>query len=99
MASLKIAAMSVHRTQMSPDAWFFVLAERIGPDFGMEHYQLLRADGTVLEGLAAWSLGSGPGPRRHGLKNRSLKRRLSHGRRPHASIPPRSSARPSGIRP
>ena len=37
--------------------------------------------------------------RRHGLKNRSLKRRPSHGRRPHASIPPRSSARPSGIRP
>jgi hypothetical protein len=25
VASHKIAAMSVHRTQMSPDAWFFVL--------------------------------------------------------------------------
>jgi len=37
--------------------------------------------------------------RRHGLKNRSLKRRPSQGRRPHASIPPRTSARPSGIRP
>jgi hypothetical protein len=37
--------------------------------------------------------------RPHGLKKRSLKRRPSHGRRPNASIPPRSSARLSDIRP
>jgi len=30
---------------VSPHAWFFVLAKRIGADFGMEHYQL-PADGT-----------------------------------------------------
>jgi hypothetical protein len=35
----------------------------------------------------------------HGLKNRSLKRKPSHGRRPHAKIPPHSTARLSGIRP
>lgn len=35
----------------------------------------------------------------YGLKNKFLKRNPSHGRRPFAEIPPRSSARPSGIRP
>jgi N-acetyl-1-D-myo-inositol-2-amino-2-deoxy-alpha-D-glucopyranoside deacetylase len=50
-AAHKIAAMRAHRTQMPPDGWFFLLAEAIGAQFGMEHYQLLRADGTVPEGV------------------------------------------------
>jgi len=50
-AARKIAAMRAHRTQMPPDAWFFVLAERTGAEFGMEHYQLLRADGPVPDGV------------------------------------------------
>jgi N-acetyl-1-D-myo-inositol-2-amino-2-deoxy-alpha-D-glucopyranoside deacetylase len=47
----KIDAMRAHRTQMPPDGWFFVLAEAIGAEFGMEHYQLLRADGPVPDGV------------------------------------------------
>jgi N-acetyl-1-D-myo-inositol-2-amino-2-deoxy-alpha-D-glucopyranoside deacetylase len=50
-AARKIAAMRAHRTQMPPDAWFFVLAERAGAEFGVEHYQLLRADGPVPDGV------------------------------------------------
>lgn len=50
-AAHKVAAMRAHRTQMPPDAWFFVLAERTGAEFGMEHYQLLRADGSVPDGV------------------------------------------------
>ena len=50
-AAHKIAAMRAHRTQMPPDAWFFVLAEGAGAQFGMEHYQLLRADGPVPDGV------------------------------------------------
>lgn len=50
-AAHKVAAMRAHRTQMPPDAWFFVLAERAGPEFGVEHYQLLRADGPVPDGV------------------------------------------------
>jgi N-acetyl-1-D-myo-inositol-2-amino-2-deoxy-alpha-D-glucopyranoside deacetylase len=47
----KIAAMRAHRTQMPPDAWFFVLAEHTGAEFGVEHYQLLRADDPVPGGV------------------------------------------------
>jgi N-acetyl-1-D-myo-inositol-2-amino-2-deoxy-alpha-D-glucopyranoside deacetylase len=43
----KIAAMRSHRTQMPHDAWFFVLADRTGPDFGLEYYQLLFQDGSA----------------------------------------------------
>lgn len=50
-AAHKIAAMRAHRTQMPPDGWFFRLADAIGALFGMEHYQLLRADGTVPDGV------------------------------------------------
>ena len=50
-AAHKIDAMRAHRTQMPPDAWFFVLAEGAGAQFGMEHYQLLRADGPVPDGV------------------------------------------------
>jgi N-acetyl-1-D-myo-inositol-2-amino-2-deoxy-alpha-D-glucopyranoside deacetylase len=49
-AAHKIAAMRAHRTQMPPDGWFFLPAEAIGTQFGMEHHQLLRADGPIPDG-------------------------------------------------
>jgi hypothetical protein len=65
---------------MPPDAWFFVLAEGTGAQFGMEHYQLLRADGPVPDCVLE-DLFTGLAQVAHGLAKWLLKRRPSHARR------------------